>query len=830
MKNLYRSLVLTFILVFGFSEADADPYICSPIGAQFCNYKSISGPIYLCTGEAVDLYARQDVFINPPPSCGSPTYQWYRYGVLGGNYVPLILYGQTENKITVNIEGEYECRVTCSGDDYTTSAAQIYISIDTPVVTTDPAPEIKCLEELANFSILASGDDKKYQWQVKEFQGSWADIAGASSSSLEFFPVKTEDQNQYRCEVSNGCNLDLSNPATLTVNAPPVVVIDPLNDSVCNSSAAGFSITTSGDGLVYVWQELISDTSSWADLSSAGNYDYDQAGNLTVNGAGSDMDGFRYRAVISGICAPGDTSLAGSIFIKPAPGIIVQPADDTVCAGENAHFLVSATGTDPIQYKWIKGGKTVQDWNNSSFLDLVEVGLVDNEAVQVLISDACFDINNPISSDEAKLVVNRLPSVTLGDNRPICTGSSTVLDPGNHYNAYNWSTGDTTQSIAVNEESLYKVTVSDQKGCEAEAAVFIILDPVIAQVQLGIDSGYCSGDEVILDAGTGYDNYNWSDGSNGQSLDIVTSGNYWVTTSNNNTVCESTDTVSIVISEPYSEHNICLITIDQATGKYLVIWERAIDAGIQEYNIYREESWIGSVSQDGLSIFIDNEADPEKRPYQYTMTVTDTCGNESVHSTSHIPIFLQYTGYIDGINLSWSQYQVKGSEVDFDSYSVYKGRDSTLLAAIEESIPTAVSVYIDNDPLAIENQYFYRVAGILTNPCFPSGGSKKEAMEPFVSSLSNMDQNIVSGTGSLESIKPLLIYPNPATDYATLRFKNDANSDYSLMISDLSGQIVRVVQDISGNEFTVNTKNLSPGYYQLKLAGDQVYHGTMIVR
>jgi len=264
--------------------------------------------------------------------------------------------------------------------------------------------------------------------------------------------------------------------------------------------------------------------------------------------------------------------------------------------------------------------------------------------------------------------------------------------------------------------------------------------------------------------------------------------------------------------------------------KYLVIWERAIDAGIQEYNIYREESWIGSVSQDGLSVFRDNEADPEKRPYEYTMTITDTCGNESVHSPSHIPIFLQYTGYIDGINLSWSTYQVEGSEVDFDSYSVYKGSDSTSLSSIEDNIPTAVSVYIDKDSQAIEKQYFYRVAGILTDPCFPSGGTKKESLEPFVSSLSNMDQNTITGTVPVESVKSLLIFPNPATDYATLRFNNDVNSDYSLVISDLSGQIVRVMQDISGDEFTLDTKSLSPGYYHLRLAGDQVFHGNMIVQ
>ena len=37
----------------------------------------------------------------------------------------------------------------------------------------------------------------------------------------------------------------------------------------------------------------------------------------------------------------------------------------------------------------------------------------------------------------------------------------------------------------------------------------------------------------------------------------------------------------------------------------------AEDQGIAEYNLYREGNWIGTVAYDNLSIYLDQEADPE---------------------------------------------------------------------------------------------------------------------------------------------------------------------------------------------------------------------------
>ncbi|MCK4749575.1 MAG: hypothetical protein KAT15_21120, partial [Bacteroidales bacterium] len=412
-----------------------------------------------------------------------------------------------------------------------------------------------------------------------------------------------------------------------------------------------------------------------------------------------------------------------------------------------------------------KGGTTIKDWSDEAFLVVEDVSLDDNQDVQVLISDNCFSQANYVPSDIAKLVVKTPPLVSLGEDRRICSVSAIMLDAGIGFSAYSWSNGDSTQTTEVSLQGSYSVIVTDNFGCSAEDSIHIIVDPSVQDVNLGPDTSLCGGSQLTLDAGAGFDWYEWSDGSSMQTLNVSVSNTYRVKVGNSYMTCESTDSVNVLIPEPYDSMNICLITIDQATGKFMLIWERTPEMGIAEYNIYREGDWIASIAYDDLSIYKDPEADPEKRPYRYEMTITDTCGNESGFTPYHIPIFLQFSGYIDGVNLRWEKYQVEGKSIDFDSYSVYKGSDSIQLVALEENIPPEVSVFIDKDPSALTNTFYYRIAGILSDPCNASGGSTKAGSGPYQHSLSNMDDNkklSPSGTMEPSGFHSLSVFPNPA--------------------------------------------------------------------
>ncbi len=64
-----------------------------------------------------------------------------------------------------------------------------------------------------------------------------------------------------------------------------------------------------------------------------------------------------------------------------------------------------------------------------------------------------------------------------------------VLDAGGPYNSYAWSTGDTTETLAVNDYGTYTVTVTDLYGCEASDSVV---------VQMGVDNSIIESGHVAV--------------------------------------------------------------------------------------------------------------------------------------------------------------------------------------------------------------------------------------------------------------------------------------------------------------------------------------------
>jgi hypothetical protein len=64
-----------------------------------------------------------------------------------------------------------------------------------------------------------------------------------------------------------------------------------------------------------------------------------------------------------------------------------------------------------------------------------------------------------------------------------------VLDAGGPYVSYQWSTGDTTQTITVSDYGTYSVTVTDFYGCEASDSVV---------VEMGVDNNLIAAGEVAV--------------------------------------------------------------------------------------------------------------------------------------------------------------------------------------------------------------------------------------------------------------------------------------------------------------------------------------------
>lgn len=149
-----------------------------------------------------------------------------------------------------------------------------------------------------------------------------------------------------------------------------------------------------------------------------------------------------------------------------------------------------------------------------------------------------------ITHDSIRVYVLNSPLINLGADISFCRGDSLTLNAGPGFTSYSWNTGNNSQQIIVNNVGLYSVFATAANGCTSTDSLRVISvydNPII---NLGDDVTICDNEIKRLSAGTGFINYNWSNGSTGSFLDVNTIGEYWVIVTDQNN-CESSDTIKI---------------------------------------------------------------------------------------------------------------------------------------------------------------------------------------------------------------------------------------------------------------------------------------------
>jgi len=100
--------------------------------------------------------------------------------------------------------------------------------------------------------------------------------------------------------------------------------------------------------------------------------------------------------------------------------------------------------------------------------------------------------------------------VNLGPDQVKCAGQTALLDAGIGYTHYDWSTGETTQSIIVSTTDSYSVTVTDNNSCTDSDTVMVTFNPPPVPVISG-NWGVCSSStDNIYSTENGMTGYNWS--------------------------------------------------------------------------------------------------------------------------------------------------------------------------------------------------------------------------------------------------------------------------------------------------------------------------------
>ena len=201
-----------------------------------------------------------------------------------------------------------------------------------------------------------------------------------------------------------------------------------------------------------------------------------------------------------------------------APTYIITP---TSCVGDNsgAIDLTVSGGTAPYTIAWADG-PTTEDRS----------GLTAGN-YQVSISDAsgCVRVLD-LSVNKKQLDV-----VTIV-NQPSCNGDkgSIIVDPVGGVPPYNyeWSNGDTDNTIDGLEPGMYSVTITDGSGCST-TQFFAIMAPVEMQVFSEVTNAQCGTDgsfaiDLTIFGGKYPYSYAWSNGETVQDISGLSAGTYSV--------------------------------------------------------------------------------------------------------------------------------------------------------------------------------------------------------------------------------------------------------------------------------------------------------------
>ncbi len=222
----------------------------------------------------------------------------------------------------------------------------------------------------------------------------------------------------------------------------------------------------------------------------------------------------------------------GTSNTASVPGSISPPTitgSTSLCSGGST--TLTATGGSYYGYAWSNGVYTAS--NTVSATGTYKVTVYDN------CNSATASVN--VQSATAN------STITPSGPTSFCQGGSVTLT-ATQGNSYLWSDGETTQSILVTSTGNYSVDVTLNGGCVAGSSVTAVtVSPYPSStITASGPTTICSGGSVTLSANAGAGgNYIWSTNAITSSINVNTSGTYYVTVTNA-AGCSATSTGTVV--------------------------------------------------------------------------------------------------------------------------------------------------------------------------------------------------------------------------------------------------------------------------------------------
>jgi PKD repeat protein len=386
-----------------------------------------------------------------------------------------------------------------------------------------------------------------------------------------------------------------SDPVDVTIlpcgTQPPVIQTDPSGRTACSGQQITLSVSASGTPLLqYRWRkngveipganqsQLVIPAAGFAD---AGNYDV-----IVSNSGGA------------------DTSQIAVIALHPQVSTqvsVAAPGFSDLCNG-------------PVQLQTETGLTDITWSDGSTGVTSITVSAQGNYSLTAKDPNGCQVVSNSIT-----ITNSPPPQIEVNPPGPVflCNGQVNLNGPVGFSN-YMWSDGSNEISLKVSIPGTYTLEATAANGCRGKSAPVEVRNANTGTLKISYDdSVICTGSQISLSATPGFSGYSWSNGENGQNIQINGGGSYWVSAVDASGCLTKSDTVEIgEEKKPIAE-----FSYNQGNG-YTIFFENTSSNG---------RSWIWDFGNGaGSNLTNPSHTFPFDDTYPVKLIAINSCGSDTL--------------------------------------------------------------------------------------------------------------------------------------------------------------------------------------------------------
>lgn len=382
---------------------------------------------------------------------------------------------------------------------YTVTTPGIYsVTLENACGTSSDVIEILYTNIPAGFSLgddvsICQGEEISFSFDPALGQFTWQDGSHSHEYTITAPGV-------YSLTISNECG-SVSDQIIVTQSAGPQVDLGPSEVTFCDNEEISIDLnfdTQLGDFL-------------WQDGSTGAAYHIDAPG--------------IYSVTVTNACGMSDDEI--TVFAASAPAQFSLGDDAEICSGEIIEYNFDSALGD---FEW-------QDQSTSSSYTISSGGVY-----HLTISNGCGAVSDTITVTE-----HTAPQINLGQDATLCEGESIVISLDPVLGEFLWQDGSTLSDYTISQAGVYSVTVTNSCGQNEDAREIFVVHSF--PLELGSDIIVCPAAlPVTLDVSTANaTNYTWQDNSTQPVYQVMASGTYAVTVSNE--CFEKSDQINVIVED-----------------------------------------------------------------------------------------------------------------------------------------------------------------------------------------------------------------------------------------------------------------------------------------